>query len=224
MSDATARWKGLVLDAADTDVAMGFWGPVLGLTGEHTGGPDGVMRGGASERTVWVNAVPEPKTVKNRVHLDLVADDIDAYVRLGARVAPGYAAAQEWSVLQDPEGNEFCVFPPGPARPSAIVVDSPRPEEIAAWWADVLGAEASAAPDGTRRWLTHVDGLPWDTWKFVGVDDPKVVKNRWHWDVTAPALEPLLERGASVVRAQDDEIRWHVLADPDGNEFCVFLP
>ena len=53
--------------------------------------------------------------------------------------------------------------------------------------------------------------------------EPKTVKNRIHWDVSAAAVQPLLDAGATLLRARDDEISWHVLADPEGNEFCVFL-
>jgi Glyoxalase-like domain len=64
---------------------------------------------GAGPR-LFFQLVPEPKTVKNRVHLDLLADDRDAEVRrlidLGARVL---AEHDSFLVLADPEGNEFCV-------------------------------------------------------------------------------------------------------------------
>ncbi|MEU8270427.1 VOC family protein [Sphaerisporangium sp. NPDC049002] len=57
--------------------------------------------------------VPEPKTVKNRIHLDLACDDLDAELRrlvaLGARVV---TTEEHWVVLTDPEGNEFCLHGP----------------------------------------------------------------------------------------------------------------
>jgi len=66
--------------------------------------------------TLTLQHVPEPKLVKNRMHLDLLVDDLDAEVRrlesLGAtRVDPGARNefGQTWYVLADPEGNEFCV-------------------------------------------------------------------------------------------------------------------
>ena len=127
-------------------------------------------------------------------------------------------------MLADPEGNELCVFPSGQGAPDALVVDSADPEGDAAWWADVLGASAVVAPGGLRRWLADVPGLPWEVWKFVGVDDPKTVKNRWHWDVVSEDVDELVRRGATLLRGPDDVIDWHVLADPAGNEFCVFAP
>ena len=54
--------------------------------------------------------------------------------------------------------------------------------------------------------------------------EPKTVKNRIHWDVEAADVQPLLDRGATVLREPDDVICWHVLADPEGNEFCAFVP
>ena len=62
---------------------------------------------------VWLVRVPEPKTVKNRVHLDLRADDATAevarLVSLGATVAPDQRN-DGLVVLLDPEGNEFCIL------------------------------------------------------------------------------------------------------------------
>ena len=53
--------------------------------------------------------VPEPKTVKNRIHWD-VYGDVDDFIAAGATVL---AEQPRWTVLADPEGNEFCVFPVG---------------------------------------------------------------------------------------------------------------
>lgn len=221
---AIASWKDLILDTGDVAGTLEFWSAVLGLTPEHDGqDDDGVLRGADPHATLWVNAVPEPKTVKNRVHLDLVRDSLDPLLALGARVTlTRDQTGGSWSVLEDPQGNEFCVFDARPGEPSALVVDSAEPVRIAAWWADVLGAQAvPPRGQGEPRWLAQVPGLPFDVLKFVGVQDARVVKNRMHWDVDGDR-DALLERGATLVRARDPEIRWDVLADPDGNEFCVF--
>ncbi len=60
---------------------------------------------------IWVNPVPEPKTAKNRVHLD-VWGDAEELLALGARLVVPPRDGVDWHVLADPEGNEFCVFPP----------------------------------------------------------------------------------------------------------------
>lgn len=61
--------------------------------------------------------VPEDKTVKNRLHLDLRPDDQEVEIRrlvgLGARqVSVGQAPDSSWIVLADPDDNEFCVLKP----------------------------------------------------------------------------------------------------------------
>jgi hypothetical protein len=58
---------------------------------------------------------------------------------------------------------------------------------------------------------------------FNKVPEPKTVKNRVHWDVTVSEVQPLVDAGARVLRPPGDDRRWHVLADPEGNEFCAFV-
>jgi hypothetical protein len=55
------------------------------------------------------------------------------------------------------------------------------------------------------------------------VPESKTVKNRLHWDVTVGNLEQLAERGARVMLPEGGDRRWHVMADPEGNEFCAFV-
>jgi hypothetical protein len=62
--------------------------------------------------------VPDPKTVKNRLHLDLRSSDLDTAteraIALGATRADDVYAGDRWRVLRDPEGNEFCLLRPVP--------------------------------------------------------------------------------------------------------------
>ena len=55
------------------------------------------------------------------------------------------------------------------------------------------------------------------------VSEQKSVKNRMHLDVYGDS-EELVELGATLIRRRGPEIDWDVLADPEGNEFCVFQP
>ncbi len=55
--------------------------------------------------------VPEPRTVKQRVHLDVSARDLAEVLDLGATVLRPQGGDIRWTVMADPEGNEFCVFP-----------------------------------------------------------------------------------------------------------------
>ena len=213
------RWKALVTDSTDPAAAARFWAPLLGRTAVHR--EDGGIRldGTTDAQTVWVDAVPERRTGKDRVHLDLAGDVTALRRTVEAGGGRHVADLAGWTVVADPEGGEFCLF----AAPdvTAVVVDARRPVDVARWWADVLGVSPRIGPEGLPRWVP-VPGAPFDVLKFVAVPEPKTVKNRRHWDVTCDDVPALVERGATVLRAPDDEISWTVLADPEGNEFCAF--
>jgi Glyoxalase-like domain len=105
---AWADFKDLCLDARDPLLLGRFWAAALGLELEALDDGDVVLRGPTPQHTVWVNGVPEPKTVKNRMHLDVYAGSIDELRALGATLV---AEQPRWTVMADPEGNEFCAFP-----------------------------------------------------------------------------------------------------------------
>ena len=222
---SVARFKDLCVDVASPSEMAAFWGGVLGLTTPADN--PGVLVGDVPEKTVWMCKVPEAKTVKNRVHLDIITGQLADLERAGASVQVPETDEQPWTVLQDPEGGDFCGFVRDtvPAyRLMELVVDSADPEAQARWWAGVVGGDLSSREGAPYHWLENVPGLPFRYWVFVPVPEPKTVKNRVHWDVTAPALQPILDAGATLLRPKDDEIGWHICADPEGNEFCVFLP
>jgi hypothetical protein len=175
-----------------------------------------------------MNVVPEAKTVKHRVHIDVHTASIDDLVALGATVLePAEEYGRTWTVLADPEGGEFCAFVRDPAalapyRLYELAIDAVDPKPIASWWADVLGATPGGREDKDWWWLEDVTGLPFDGWVFSSVPEPKTVRNRIHWDVTVASVDELVRAGAVVLRERDDEISWTVCADPEGNEFCAF--
>ena len=86
----------------------------------------------------------------------------------------------------------------------------------------MLGCEPLLDEDGGWTWIEGITDCPFEAIVFVPVPEPKTVKNRIHLDVTTPDVEALVAAGAVVLREPDDEVQWHVLADPDGNEFCAF--
>ncbi|MFI5697246.1 VOC family protein [Kribbella sp. NPDC051586] len=220
-----ARFKDLCVDVSSPSEMAAFWGRVIGLTAPADN--PNVLVGDAPEKTIWMCKVPESRTVKNRVHLDLITGAIEDLERAGAAILTPATDEQRWTVMTDPEGGEFCGFVRDtvPAyRLMELVVDSAEPEKQARWWAEVVGGDFMSRPGTPYHWLENVPGLPFRYWVFVPVPEPKTVKNRVHWDVTAPALQPVLDAGATLLRPKDDEIGWHVCADPEGNEFCVFLP
>ncbi|UNX54659.1 VOC family protein [Georgenia sp. TF02-10] len=113
----TASISAIAIDARDPRRVAEFWAAALGWEvreEDESGVGIGPADGGAG---IDVLAVPEPKTVKNRLHLDLRADgstqaaEVDRLLGLGARRADvGQGPDVSWVVLADPEGNEFCVL------------------------------------------------------------------------------------------------------------------
>jgi hypothetical protein len=221
---AIATFKDLCIDAAAPQTLATFWGQALGLEPRSQAGGDAYLNGPTSAHRIWVNKVPEPKTVKHRMHLDINAGSVEEIERLGATVLD--ADSYRWTVMADPEGGEFCVFVREgeiTQRLFELVVDTDRdPHEIAAWWADVLGARLVDEERGFS-WVTDIPEAPFESIDFVPVPEPKTVKNRIHLDVTTDDVDALVAAGATVLRPQDDEIEWTVMADPDGNEFCAFV-
>jgi hypothetical protein len=131
--------------------------------------------------------------------------------------------------MADPEGGEYCAFVVDelPAdRLHGVVIGCADPVSIATWWAQVYDAELVVHEGESEGYATvqNIPGMPILTMDFVPVPEPKVVKNRIHWDVITPDVGALTAVGATVLRLPDDEISWTVMADPDGNEFCAFGP
>jgi hypothetical protein len=223
---AIARFKDLCLDAGDPGVLGAFWAAALDLELHTQEGGDTYLTGPTKEHTIWVNRVPEPKTVKHRMHLDLNVGSVDELTALGATVLD--AESFRWTLMADPEGGEFCAFVREgeiSQRLYEIGIDTADSAEaahrIAAWWAEVLGARL-VDDDRGYSYVDRVPGAPYDSLDFAPVPEPKTVKNRIHLDVTTADVDDLVAAGATILRAQDDEIGWTVLADPDGNEFCAF--
>jgi hypothetical protein len=218
-----ARFKDLCLDAGDPARLGQFWAACLGLGWKAQQDGDWMLTGPTPGHTIWINRVPEPKTVKNRVHLDIYARELAGLEALGAKVCESQHGEHPWTIMADPEGGEFCAFlrPELPAdRLHGLVVDCADPLAQAHWWAEVYGVPV-IVNDGWYT-LEGVPGMPIATMDFVPVPEPKLAKNRVHWDVTVSDPGLLAKAGATVLREPDAQVRWHVLADPEGNEFCAF--
>ena len=109
------QWEQIVVDARDP-VALGtWWAAALGWTVVNADPAEFEIqpRPGTTPGMIFAG-VPEPKTIKNRLHLDFRPDDQQAEVeRLCGLGATRVDVGQEevpWVVLADPEGNEFCVL------------------------------------------------------------------------------------------------------------------
>lgn len=120
----------------------------------------------------------------------------------------------------------------------STVIESTRPRELAAWWQEALGWEEVFAADDevviVPPWAREfTEQLPFHRVPpglvLVRVEHEKTVKNRLHLDFAPHTSDDRdaeiarLERlGASRVDVgQGEDVSWTVLADPDGNEFCV---
>lgn len=122
-----ARIGNVTFDCDDALLVASFWSAVLGRPLDP-GGDAGFASIGAgdaerAEAAWFFEKVSEPKAAKNRMHLDLVDPDddrVDRLVALGASVIAEHEfQGHRWTVLQDPEGNEFCIAREGfvvPAR------------------------------------------------------------------------------------------------------------
>ncbi|WP_309112887.1 VOC family protein [Saccharothrix sp.] len=234
----TTRLYDVVVDSADPGALGRFWSALLDkpITGESADEVDVALDEGVELVFVPVGDV---KRVKNRLHLDLASTSAEHQAELvakakslGAREADIGQASVPWVVLADPEGNEFCVLEPreeylsvGPV--AAVVVDALDPVALAGFWSHATGLpltrshpEFASLRRETGFWV-----------EFVRVDEPKSVKNRLHFDVVPPAdgdlrLEVARLEAQGAVRADvgQRDVEWVVLADPEGNEFCVLTP
>ncbi|TDD64315.1 hypothetical protein E1262_28605 [Jiangella aurantiaca] len=222
-----ATWQALCLDASDQPRLAEFWAAALD---RRPDADDPTHLLGQEEGThVWVDAVPEAKTAKNRVHLDVEVGDLKGLLGLGATVRREPDDENSWHIMADPDGGEFCAFlrPQRrslPGRLYEVVVDCADAHAQAAWWGELFGLVPEREPKEHFAALESDGRLPFDYLCFVPVPEPKTVKNRVHWDVGVADVGLLTERGATVLREPDDDISWHVMADPEGNEFCAFTP
>jgi predicted enzyme related to lactoylglutathione lyase len=228
---AIARYKDLCIDASASETLGRFWAKALGLQFSPDDDGGGYLSGDDPTKRVWMNVVPEEKSVKHRVHIDVHAASVDELVELGATVldAAEDHPDRHWTVMADPEGGEFCAFVREPDklpdyRMYELVIDAADHRAIAKWWGDVFGATSGTEDEHGFSWIEDVPGLPFEGWSFVPVPEPKTVKNRIHWDVLVDSIDDLTAAGATVLRAKDDEIGWAIMADPEGNEFCAFTP
>ena len=112
------------------------------------------------------------------------------------------------------------------SRPAVIVIDAARPRLVADFWRAVLGWEVvESDADGIS--VAPGDGS-WPGIDMFQVPEGKSIKNRLHLDLRADGsstedeLQRLLNLGARRVDVgQGPEVSWVVLADPEGNEFCL---
>lgn len=111
----TITLSSITVDCDDALAVATFWAGAFDREVDGGGSREFATIGyGGTAQAFMFLRVPEDKTAKNRMHLDLTASDreveVERLVGLGAsRVADVAEWGHKWTVLQDPEGNEFCI-------------------------------------------------------------------------------------------------------------------
>ena len=232
----TPGLEALCFDANDPLRLVGFWAGVLG----REVADDGLVLLPNEETGFRIRFAPtrEQKTRPNQMHFDLTSASLEEQqetvaraLELGGRhIDIGQLPEELHVVLADPEGNEFCVIEPG----NNFLADT-----------GFIGALSS---DGSQEvgyfWSKALDWpLVWDQDQETAIQSPrggskiswggppfraKTGKNRLHVDLAPPAdgdqqaeVDRLLALGATHIDIGQGDVDWVVLADPDGNEFCV---
>jgi catechol 2,3-dioxygenase-like lactoylglutathione lyase family enzyme len=235
----SSRLVALTFDATDPVRLARFWAGVLGWeTADDPRGGTALLPSDDTGFRIRFLPTREPKAGQNRAHLDLtstsLADQQQTVARslaLGARhVDVGQRPEEGHVVLADPEGNEFCVIGPGNdfladcGFVGALACDGSQ--EAGYFWRDALGWPLVWDQDQETA-IRSPHGGPKITWGGPPLV-PKAGKNRLHLDLAPPVrgdqhaeVERLLSLGATRVDIGQGEVSWVVLADPDGNEFCV---
>jgi predicted enzyme related to lactoylglutathione lyase len=117
MTDTPARVGAVMINCHDPSALMEFWSQIIGIEIDHEfpGYIFGTRIPGNHIRLAF-QKVPEDKSVKNRLHLDMSHEDPEALIVKveslgGSRIEDHELGGFTWTVLADPEGNEFCVTP-----------------------------------------------------------------------------------------------------------------
>jgi Glyoxalase-like domain len=118
----TARVRNISVDCVRWEPLVEFWSQAVDFVEDpdnpnNPGDPEGLLISRRQDLALLFIPVPEPKSIKNRIHLDIVPTDrtrdeeVERLLGLGASQAADHRRddGTGWVVLADPEGNEFCV-------------------------------------------------------------------------------------------------------------------
>ena len=236
------------IKALDAAAVGRFWAEALGWSAYSAGVTTYVGPGGG---LVWpdpvvlgidVVPVPEAKTAaKNRMHLDLATTSAAQQTELVARLrALGATFADvgqgdvPWTVLADPEGNEFCVLEPreiyrdtGPI--AAVVADCADPRAMARFWGEATDWIVHDVEDDHAVLRSANAAGPY--LEFLRTPDAKTVPDRVHLDLLpcpgddkAAEVARLRALGATDLDIGQGDVPWTCLTDPEDHEFCVLAP
>jgi predicted enzyme related to lactoylglutathione lyase len=239
----TARLQALCMDAHDPPALARFWAGVLGWQVAEGSGDGGAVLVPTDDTGfgLRVLAGAQPKTVQNRMHVDLTSaspeqqqETVERALALGGRhVDVGQRPEEDHVVLGDPEGNEFCVIGPGNSFLAdcgfvgALACDGSQ--QVGRFWSQALGWPLVWDQDEETA-VRAPHGGPKITWGGPPFR-PKEGRNRLHLDLALPAdgdrqteVDRLVALGATLAAPAAGETGRVAMADPDGNEFCLLTP
>jgi predicted enzyme related to lactoylglutathione lyase len=232
----------LCFDANEPLRLARFWAGVLGW--EMVDDPRAgiaLLPGDDTGFRIRFQPTRERKVGQNRAHFDLTSTSpadqrqtVERSLALGARhIDIGQRPEEGHVVLADPEGNEFCVIEPGNnfladcGFVGALACDGSQ--EVGYFWSEALGWPLVWDQDQETA-IRSPHGGPKISWGGPP-PQPKTGKNRLHMDIAPPAdgdqraeVDRLVSLGATRIDIGQGEVDRVVMADPDGNEFCVFTP
>lgn len=226
----TTQLHTLTFDAHDPATLARFWATLL----QRPLADDGITLPATEQPgfDIRFQHYPADETRHDQLHFDLTSDTPDAQqhtveraLALGATHCDvGQGPDADHVVLADPEGNPFCVIPHGnkfladTARIGALSSDGTQ--AVGYFWAKALNWPLVWDQDEETA-IQHPDGGSKISWGGPPVET-KTGKNRHHLDLhgTPADLQRLTALGATILN--DTEAGHTVLADPDGNEFCLY--
>jgi predicted enzyme related to lactoylglutathione lyase len=234
----TCDLEALCFDAQDPQRLASFWAGLLGwapaddelalLPDDDTG------------FRLRFQPTREPKTTRNQMHFDLTSTSLEDQQATVARALElgatpldvGQRPEEGHVVLADPEGNELCVIEPD----NRFLADCGFLGALSCDGTQAVGYFWSAALGWPLVWdqeeetaIRSSRGGPKVTWGGPPLM-PRATKNRLHFDLVPhdgdqrAAVARLTSLGARGIDIGQGDVPWVVMADPDGNEFCVLPP
>ncbi len=237
----TSNLWSVTFDANDPRRLATFWAGLLGWEiADDEDGFELIPSDGTGYRVSFYPS-QETKAGQNQIHFDLTSATPEEQQQTVARALElggqhidiGQSPDEEQVVLADPEGNEFCVieagnnFLAGTAFIGAINCDGSQ--AVGYFWSKALGWPLVWDQDEETA-IQSPQGGSKMSWGGPPVA-PKIGKNRLHLDIAPPAgedqqaeVDRLISLGAKRIDIGQGDVSWVVMADPDGNEFCVLTP
>jgi predicted enzyme related to lactoylglutathione lyase len=239
----TAQLHAVSIDANDPHRLARFWAVLLGREVLDDDSPHGLALPPSEDSGFRIRFLPtdEPKVRPNQVHFDLTSTSLEdqqqtvarALALGGRHIDIGQTSEDRHVVLADPEGNEFCVIEPDNSflADTALIgaVNCDGTQAVGYFWSEALGWPLVWDQDEETAIQAPYGGSK-ISWGGPPVA-PKAGKNRWHLDLAPPVegdqraeVDRLVSLGARRVDIGQGEVEWVVMADPDGNEFCLLTP